>query len=114
MPKGALVGLANAGRDASANHRRHGRHRVMLAAKLYSVHGETSAVLLDLSQSGAMLSASPPLPPGCKVALVRLALETDGKVVWTNGNRFGVEFDESLDEGLVDHLVSRSPVESAH
>jgi len=94
--------------------RRHGRHRVMLAAKLYSVHGETAAVLLDLSQSGAMLSASPPLPYGCKLALSRLGLEADGRVVWTDGNRFGVEFDEPLDERLVHHLVSRSPVVAAH
>lgn len=94
--------------------RRYGRHRVMLSAKLYSVHGETAAVLLDLSQGGAMLSASPPLPRGCKVALSRLGLDTEGRVAWTDGNRFGIEFDEPLDDSLVDHLVSRSPLHAAH
>lgn len=112
--KGVPMSVAQTMSEAPDNLRRHGRHRVMLSAKIYSVHGECAAVLLDLSEGGAMLSASPPLPRGCRLALSRLGLEADGRVVWTEGNRFGVAFDEPLDERLVERLVSRSPIVAAH
>jgi len=95
-------------------YRRYGRRRVMLAATLHSVHGETNAVLLDLSRGGAMLSASPPLPVGCKLLLVRHSLEASARVAWVEGSRLGLEFDDPLDEQLVDYLVSRPEVLSAH
>jgi len=86
----------------------------MLAAKLYSVHGETAAVLLDLSEGGALLNASPAPPSGCKVLLVRLNLEASATVMWNEGNRFGLQFDEPLDPALVEHLVSRPELINAH
>jgi hypothetical protein len=88
--------------------RRHGRHRIMLAATLYSVHGESSGVLLDLSQGGAMVSASPPLPIGCRLLLERQNFEVPGIVRWVEGNRFGIQFEESLSEEVLMSLVSRS------
>jgi hypothetical protein len=94
--------------------RRHGRHRVMLAARIYSVHGESSAVLLDLSEGGAMLSCNPPLPTGCKLLVVRTGLEAPGMVAWTEGHRFGVRFDEPLNQYEVDQLTSRSAASFAH
>jgi hypothetical protein len=65
-------------------------------------------VLLDLSQGGAMLSASPPLPVGCRLLLERQNFEVPGIVRWVEGNRFGVQFEESLPEDVVMGLVSRS------
>jgi hypothetical protein len=106
--------VAVATQQVQSEHRRSGRHRVMLAAEIYSVHGETSAVLLDLSQGGAMLSASPALPAGCKVLLVRRSLEASATVAWSDGNRFGLQFEKALDERLVDYLVSRSETVNAH
>lgn len=103
---------ATAGKEQE--YRRFGRRRVMLAAKLYSVHGETNAVLLDLSRGGAMLNASPPLPVGCKLLLVRRSLEASATVAWAEGSRLGLEFAEPLDEQLVDYLVSRPETLSAH
>lgn len=106
-----------AGSDASTiagNGRRHGRHRVMLSAKLYSVHGELSAVLLDLSRSGAMLSATPPPPRGCKLLLVRQGLEADATVMWTEGNRFGIAFDQMLSEEHVEQLASNRAMAGTH
>lgn len=88
--------------------RRHGRHRIMLAATLYSVHGECSSVLLDLSQGGAMLSASPPLPVGCRLLLERQNFEVPGVVRWVEGNRFGIQFEEAIPEDVLMNLVSRS------
>ncbi len=100
--------------ETKTEYRRYGRHRVMLAAKLYSVHGETPAVLLDLSEGGALLNASPAPPSGCKVLLARLDLEASATVMWKEGNRFGLKFDEPLDERLVGHLVSRPDTANAH
>lgn len=88
--------------------RRHGRHRIMLAATFYSVHGEATGVLLDVSQGGAMLSASPPPPVGCRLLLERQSFEVPGVVRWVDGNRFGVQFEEPLSEPVVTALVSKS------
>lgn len=100
--------MAVASEQELSEARRHGRHRIMLAATLYSVHGESHGVLLDLSQGGAMLSASPPLPVGCRLLLERQNFEVPGIVRWVEGNRFGVQFEESLPEDVVMGLVSRS------
>jgi hypothetical protein len=108
------MGSAAVTKEAENDYRRSGRHRVMLAAQLYSVHGEMAAVLLDLSEGGAMLSATPALPAGCKVLLVRRSLEASATVRWSDGNRFGLQFNEPLDDRLVNYLVTRPDVLSAH
>ena len=92
----------------TAEGRRHGRHRVMLAATFFSVHGESSGVLLDVSEGGAMLSASPPPPIGCRLLLERQNLEVPGIVRWVDGNRFGIQFEEMISEDEVLGLVSKS------
>ena len=99
--------MAFAGERISEDARRYGRYRIMLAATLYSVHGEASGVLLDVSQGGAMLSASPPPPVGCHLLLERQSLEVPGIVRWVDGNRFGVEFEEPLSDPVVMALVSK-------
>ncbi|WP_340315501.1 PilZ domain-containing protein [Rhizorhabdus argentea] len=99
--------MAYASEQVEANERRHGRFRIMLAATFYSVHGESSGVLLDVSQGGAMLSASPPPPVGCRLLLERQSLEVPGIVRWVEGNRFGVQFEEALSEPVVMALVSK-------
>lgn len=100
--------------DMPDNGRRHGRHRVLLSARVYSVHGESPAVLLDVSEGGAMLSSNPAPPAGCKLLVVRTGLEAPGMVAWTEGHRFGVRFDEPLHEQEVDILTSRSAASFTH
>jgi len=100
--------MAFAEQELPTEARRHGRHRIMLAATFYSVHGESSGVLLDLSQGGAMVSASPPLPVGCRLLLERQNFEVPGVVRWVEGNRFGIQFEEMLPESVIMGLVSRS------
>lgn len=80
----------------------------MLAANFYSVHGESNGVLLDVSMGGAMLSASPPPPIGCRLLLERQSVELPGIVRWVEGNRFGVQFEHPLTEDEVMVLVSKS------
>jgi len=94
--------------------RRHGRYRIMLAANIYSIHGECGGVLLDVSQGGAMLNASPPPPEGCRLLLERQNFEVPGIVRWVQGNRFGVQFDEPLSEEIVTALVTKSSAQNAH
>ena len=99
--------MAVATEQMYADARRHGRYRIMLAATFYSVHGEANGVLLDVSQGGAMLSASPPPPVGCRLLLERQSFEIPGVVRWVEGNRFGVQFEEPLAEPIVQGLVSK-------
>lgn len=80
----------------------------MLAATFFSVHGEASGVLLDVSQGGAMLSASPPPPIGCRLLLERQNFEVPGIVRWVEGNRFGIQFETMISEEEVLALVSKS------
>ena len=108
------AGLEEEYGDALNEARRHGRHRVMLAARVYSVHGESHAVLLDLSQGGAMLSSNPPLPPGCKLLVARTGLEAPAVVAWCEGHRYGVRFDDPLSDPEVDRLTSRCPATFVH
>lgn len=106
--------MAFASEQQQADARRHGRHRIMLAATFFSVHGEANGVLLDVSQGGAMLSASPPPPVGCRLLLERQNLEVPGIVRWVEGNRFGVQFEEPLNESIVMALVSKGSQHNAN
>jgi hypothetical protein len=100
--------------EQKADARRHGRYRIMLAANIYSIHGEIGGVLLDVSQGGAMLNASPPPPEGCRLLLERQNLEIPGIVRWVEGNRFGVQFDEPLSDDAILTLVAKSGHQNAH
>jgi len=106
--------MAFASEQEQADIRRHGRHRIMLAATFFSVHGEANGVLLDVSQGGAMLSASPPPPVGCRLLLERQNLELPGVVRWVDGNRFGIQFEEPLSEPIVMALVSKGSQHNAN
>ncbi|RVT94263.1 PilZ domain-containing protein [Sphingomonas crocodyli] len=88
--------------------RRYGRHRIMLAVNIYSVHGELGGVLLDVSRGGAMLNAHPPLPVGCKLVIERQHLEVPATVRWVEGNRFGIQFDDPLSELEVLSIVTKA------
>jgi hypothetical protein len=100
--------MASASEQLDGDLRRSGRHRIMLAATFFSVHGEANGVLLDVSEGGAMLSATPPPPVGCRLLLERQSLELPGIVRWVEGNRFGIQFEEPLSDDEVMALVSKA------
>jgi len=77
------------------------RTRVLLSAKLQSGEESLKANLLNLSVSGALLDAAAPPPADTVVTLSRGNMEARGRVLWVNGHRFGMTFDEPIDEAVV-------------
>ena len=72
--------------------------RVPLSADAVVTHGEktVTARLLDLSRSGAALSAPAPPPRGSSVTLRLDDLAVPARVAWTAGPRFGLSFEARL------------------
>ncbi|SNS63822.1 PilZ domain-containing protein [Sphingomonas laterariae] len=86
--------------------RRHGRHRVQLLACLHSPRGTLSAVLLDISQGGALVSCPTPIEEGTHVTLTRGSLNAEATVVRTEGRRLGLSFADPIDAELVANVVT--------
>jgi hypothetical protein len=79
-------------------------HRVPVAilGDLFSLEGERTALVLNLSISGAMVEM--PLPPrtGAPVILHCGALEVEGEVVWQQPQLCGIRFLSPIDDAEVD------------
>lgn len=86
--------------------RRHGRHRVMLSAKLHTAQGASTAVLLDLSEGGALVACPMPLAQGTHVVLTRGRLQAHAVIARVQGRRFGLTFDEPLAPAMVTDVVT--------
>ena len=85
--------------------RRNSRFRVMLSAKLVTTTDEHPVTLRDLSATGALAEGKRLPPSGKDVVVRRGALEAFARVVWNDGLRCGLEFDEQIpDRELLDHL----------
>ena len=80
------------------------RARVAIEAKLQTVHGRLSGYLLNLSCHGAMVQTSEPPGRDNYVVIVCGPLDVLGTVVWSEQERFGLEFDEPISEDLVIEL----------
>lgn len=86
--------------------RRHGRHRVMLSAQIHTPLGASTAVLLDLSEGGALVACPMPLAQGTHVVLTRGALQAHGVIARVQGRRFGLTFNEPLAPAMVMDVVT--------
>ncbi|WP_380874539.1 hypothetical protein ACFB49_48620 [Sphingomonas sp. DBB INV C78] len=86
--------------------RRHGRYRVLLSARLHSPLGASTAVLLDISEGGALVSCPAPIAQGTHVVLTRGHMQVHGRVARVEGRRLGVEFDAPIDSRLVADVVT--------
>jgi hypothetical protein len=88
---------ANCGRRASS------RLRLRLPAELITLDGQGSAVLENISATGARVSSHFTLRPGasCILRLARLELFAD--VAWCAQGRLGLNFEEPLSQ---EHLVT--------
>ncbi|WP_421839328.1 PilZ domain-containing protein [Novosphingobium sp.] len=73
------------------------RVRLYIPAKVLLLQGHKNCLLDDLSQSGARVTIAAKLPmPGAGVVLTTQGLEVFGSVVWSQGARFGIVFEEPL------------------
>lgn len=92
--------------DPPVERRQHRRHRVMLSARLHSAAGASTAVLLDISESGALVACPAPLPRGAHVVLVRGDMRAPATIVHVAGRRLGLVFDVALDAARVTDAVT--------
>lgn len=61
--------------------------------------------LLDLSRSGALAHADTDILPGARVELEGIGILTPSRVMWVEGRRFGLRFDNWLSDTLVAMIV---------
>jgi hypothetical protein len=85
--------------------RRSVRFRVILSAKLMTTTSEHNVTLRDISATGALAEGAQVPPSGKDVMLKRGALDVLARVVWSDGVRCGLEFDEPISEAdLLMHM----------
>lgn len=84
------------GISGAIGRRRDARLRLGVPAQLITLHGQFSANLCDLSQSGAHVRAKGDLFRGEDAVLLWLGFEAFGKIVWVDNGEGGLEFDEML------------------
>lgn len=73
------------------------RRRVILTGSLESVTGVQKVAVRNISCTGAMIEGTTVPPAGREVILKAGPLDCFSRVVWTEGNRCGLEFDEPID-----------------
>jgi len=76
--------------------RRDSRLRVGVPAQIITLHGQFTASLADLSQSGAHIRTRGELVRGEELVVTWLGFEAFGTVVWAAPGEVGLEFDEPL------------------
>jgi PilZ domain len=82
--------------NPTAGRRTHSRLRVRLPARLTTLDGTTSAILVDLSFGGARLITSALLVPGQEAVLAWHGFEAFGMIGWVHDRMCGMHFDEFL------------------
>lgn len=82
--------------------RRSKRSLVLLAAKLKTSRGEIDVRLRNLSQTGALLETAEIIPGvDSDVVFERGTTVVAGRVAWIKGSRFGLQFNEPIEESEV-------------
>ena len=72
------------------------RMKVLLSGMLDSAHGAVPCLLRDLSRGGACLESQALVRDGERITFFRAALRVSGIVTWSQGNRFGMRFDDPI------------------
>ncbi|GAA4003067.1 PilZ domain-containing protein [Sphingomonas humi] len=96
--------------SSTVQNRRQRRSNVLLTASV-EANGRTLDVKLrNLSAEGALVEAAGLPIEGSHVRFRKGELQVQGKVVWVNGNRAGLQFDEPLSpEALLRHVPVPRP-----
>jgi len=85
-------------------HRGEARARVAMEASVDTIHGRSSAFILNLSCHGAMVQSEEVLSRGTDLVLKCGPLDVMGKIAWARDGRLGIEFDEPVSEDVVIEL----------
>jgi hypothetical protein len=73
------------------------RVRLYIPATVLLLQGKQNCLLDDLSQAGARVTLAGRLPGvGAGVVLCATGLDVFGTVIWSQGTRFGIQFEEAL------------------
>ena len=95
--------------DGPGGRRAEAREPVLLSASLLSLRSSRPIILSDVSRTGAQLLLHEPMRPGQEVWIKVPPAEIFGEVVWMDGDRCGITFDEPLSDdelGLLQALGS--------
>lgn len=89
-----------------ASQRRHDlRHKMFGPVALRTSDTAFRAHFLDLSCSGALAHSETPPAYGSFLAIEALGLEASGRVIWTNGKRFGIQFSTPLTPAMMQKWI---------
>lgn len=82
---------------------RRGRNRLRarLHARIVTLDGTRSTVLLDLSETGARVTATENVACGQQAILIWSVYEVFGSLVWVDRGLCGIAFDEPLEPNIV-------------
>jgi hypothetical protein len=93
----ALSALPPAAKPRITGRRAMPRMRLCIPAQVQLLCGRENCQLDDVSQTGASVTLAGHMPqPGATAVLTAKGLDVFGTVVWSEGARFGIAFDEPL------------------
>lgn len=72
------------------------RVRVLINARLITTTDEQPVKLRDISAGGTLVESEQPMTAGKDVILRRGSTEVFARIVWANGNRCGLQFEEAM------------------
>jgi hypothetical protein len=84
------------------------RYSVLLNARAVTTAGTLQVTIRDLSLDGAMIQGAIAPRVGCRLLLHRRSLVVPATVVWQNGDRAGLQFDQPLSEQQLFREVDRA------
>lgn len=89
--------------------RRYGRLRLRIQAKVITVLGTFSGLVVDLSLTGARVRLTNGAPRSGDALLQWDSHEAFGRIVWTEGADCGIRFDEPLAENVLLDMREATP-----
>jgi hypothetical protein len=94
-------------RDTIRKLRRSERTLVLIRARLRTGSMDLPVDIVDVSESGARLYAATSLTAdGDALTLMWGNREQRGRIVWRDGNRYGIKFDDPLPRGVVQDMLT--------
>jgi hypothetical protein len=89
------------------------RIRVLINAQLITTTDEQPVKLRDISAGGALVESRHPFAAGKDVILRRGSTEVFARIVWADGNRCGLQFEEPLSEAELLGFIHQPPKATA-